>query len=335
VPSSALHTTPTSGAVVGSPNEGGVPPSPSIPLAAPAGLSALATGSASIHLAWDDVSGETGFVVQRSADGQAGWKGVATLPAGQAAYDDTGLASGTTYFYRVIATNAAGASAATNAASARTQGLIYALTSDARVDVVDVATAASSQVGTLAFGTSAGDTSPIDGKIYYIEQNTSTPRVAVWDPATNTSTTLGTASLSGWVMRAAFDRNGVLYVTAGDGDLYTINTANGAATLVGTITYHNAPLATPMGDMAFAPDGSLYLDGNSDVYKVNLTSLAATWVGNNGSLGNVQAAFATDGMMYGLVADGDLYQIDLARGAATLVGNTGIYQVGDLAAMLG
>jgi hypothetical protein len=269
--------------------------------------------------------------VQRSPDGQGGWAGVATISAGQTSFDDTGLASGTTYAYRILATSAAGPSAASNVASATTHGVVFGLTNDGKVERIDTANAATTQVGTLAFGTAAGDTDPMSGKFYYLEQNTSTPRVAIWDPGTNTSTTLNTLSLSGPVMRAAFNKQGVLYITAGNGDVYTIDTLTGAATLLGAIQYNGAPLPAPSGDMAFAPDGSLYLDENSELFKVDINTLAATYVGSNGNIGNIQVAFGTEGLLYGAVADGSLYRIDLATGAATLVGNTDVYQLGDLA----
>jgi hypothetical protein len=331
VPTTAFHTNPTPGSV-GSPNEGGAP---STVTAAPANLAATGTSTNTIHLSWSDVSGETGFVVQRSPDGQTGWTGVATIPAGQTSFDDTGLASGTTYFYQIIATNAAGPSAASNVASAATQGDVYGLTNDGKVERIDTATAAATQVGTLAFGTAAGDTDPTSGRIYYVEQNTSTPRVAVWDPTTNTNTTLATISVSGPVMRAAFNKQGVLYVTAGNGDLYTVDTTTGAAMFVGTIQYNGSPLPAPSGDMAFGADGSLYLDENSDLFKIDVNTLSATYVGNNGNIGNVQVAFGTDGLLYGAVADGSLYRVDTATGAATLVGNTDVYQIGDLAPVWG
>lgn len=339
VPTSAFHTNPAPGAV-GSPNEGGVSSTPSAPtvtpttVAAPTNLAATGTGTSSIHLNWSDVSGESGFVVQRSADGQTGWTNIATTSGGQTWFDDTGLAPSTTRFYRVLAINDAGLSAASNVAAGATQGVVYGLTNDGKVERIDVANATATQVGTLAFGTAAGDTDPTTGKIYYVEQNTSTPRVAVWDPATNTSTTLGTISVSGPVMRAAFNKQGVLYVTAGNGDLYTINTTTGVASFVGTIEVNGLPLPAPSGDMAFGPDGSLYLDENSDLFKINVATLAATYVGNNGNIGNVQVAFGTDGLLYGTVGDGSLYRIDLTSGAATLIGNTDVYQLGDLAPAL-
>lgn len=324
VPSSAFDTVPSS------PSEGKVPKLPAVP-AAPAALAATAVGASQIHLTWNDVAAATGFVVQRSPDGASGWTAIASVATGQTQFDDSGLSPNTSYFYRIVATNSAGPSAASNTATATTDGLVYGLTNDARVEAIDLKTAVTTQVGTLAFGTAAADRNPLDGRFYYVEQNTNTPRIAVWDPTTNTNVTLSTVSLSGPVMRAAFNAQGVLYVTAGNSDFYVINTTTGAATRVGTLTVNGSPLASPSGDMAFAPDGTLYVDDGGALYAANVATLTATYVGSDGSVGSVQVAFGSDGLFYGTVSTGDLYRIDLSTGAATLIGDTGVYQIGDLA----
>jgi 6-phosphogluconolactonase (cycloisomerase 2 family) len=91
------------------------------PPAAPTALAAAATSTAAIHLTWtDNSSTEVGFEVERSPDGSSNWTGMATLAADAVALDDTGLSSGTGYWYRVRAVNDAGPSDWSNAASART-----------------------------------------------------------------------------------------------------------------------------------------------------------------------------------------------------------------------
>lgn len=327
VPESALQT------VLVSPSEGALPNTPALPpaLSAPANLTATTAGTGTIQLNWSDVSGETGFIVQRSPNGTGGWAGIATIAPGQTTYQDTGLSPSTTYFYRVVATSALTDSGASNVASAKTDGMVYGLTNNGEALAIDLETAQTTQIGTLAFGTAAGDRNPLNGNFYYVEQNTNTPRVAVWNPTTNTNTTLATLSLPGPVMRAAFNSQGVLYITAGNSDLYTINTTTGAATHVGTITVNGAALTSPSGDMAFAPNGMLYIDDGGALFAANVSTLKANYIGSDGSVGSVQTAFGSDGMFYGTVSGGDLYRIDLTTGAATLVGNTGVYQIGDLA----
>ena len=90
--------------------------------AAPASLTASAVSASRIDLAWTDrSSNEQGFKVERCAGaGCTGFAQIATVAAGAGAYSNTGLSKNTTYTYRVRAFNAAGTSAYTNTASART-----------------------------------------------------------------------------------------------------------------------------------------------------------------------------------------------------------------------
>ncbi len=90
------------------------------PPAAPSGLTAVAASSATIDLAWVDNSvDDTGFSIERSGDG-VNFAFLATVGANVVTYADNGLTADTTYWYRVNAENAAGASAWSNTASATT-----------------------------------------------------------------------------------------------------------------------------------------------------------------------------------------------------------------------
>jgi hypothetical protein len=87
---------------------------------APSGLSAAATASDTIALAWTDNSDdETGFKIQRSPNGST-WADLDTAAADATSYNDETCSPNTTYYYRVCATNGAGDSAYTDAASAKT-----------------------------------------------------------------------------------------------------------------------------------------------------------------------------------------------------------------------
>ena len=84
------------------------------------GLTATATGGSTVSVSWTNTAtNQTGYEVDRSVDGTH-FTSIATLPAGAVAYADSGLSAGTKYYYRVLATNAAGASPASNIASATT-----------------------------------------------------------------------------------------------------------------------------------------------------------------------------------------------------------------------
>lgn len=88
--------------------------------AAPASPTATAASASQINLSWTDVTGETGFIIQRSTDG-VNWTQVGTTAVNVTTFQNTGLAMGTLYYYRVIAVGAAGNSAASSVASATTQ----------------------------------------------------------------------------------------------------------------------------------------------------------------------------------------------------------------------
>ena len=72
---------------------------------APSNLVAIAASTTQINLTWQDNSNnETGFIVERSADGSSGWTQVATPPANATSVTDT-VTPGAPYFYRVRTTN--------------------------------------------------------------------------------------------------------------------------------------------------------------------------------------------------------------------------------------
>jgi hypothetical protein len=71
------------------------------PPAAPIGLTAMAVSSSQINLSWTTYAGATGYKIQRSGDGVHNWTQIATVTG--TTFQDTGLASSTTYFYRIAA----------------------------------------------------------------------------------------------------------------------------------------------------------------------------------------------------------------------------------------
>jgi hypothetical protein len=80
-----------------------------------------ATGSAtSIELEWNDVDAELGYRIERSADGTTGWTGIGTTGQDVTSFTDTGLASATSYYYRVVAVTSDGESPPSTVLSATT-----------------------------------------------------------------------------------------------------------------------------------------------------------------------------------------------------------------------
>jgi len=89
---------------------------------APSNLTATAASQTQVNLTWqDNATNETGFKIERSTDG-TNFTQIATVGANATTYSDSGLSSGTAYYYRVRATNAAGDSPYSNTASAITSG---------------------------------------------------------------------------------------------------------------------------------------------------------------------------------------------------------------------
>jgi serine protease AprX len=95
--------------------------SSNLPPVAPGNLVAVGSPTA-VDLTWTDVSGETGYRIQRSSDGKSGWSDIGLNPAGVTTYRDSALVSGTDFYYRVMATSAPGDSSPSNTASARAPG---------------------------------------------------------------------------------------------------------------------------------------------------------------------------------------------------------------------
>lgn len=93
---------------------GGPPPAPP----APSGVLATAVSSSQIKVTWNASSGATSYQVQRSPDGSSGWAQVGSTTT--TAFTDSSLIPGSTYFYRVIASNGPGFSGPSAVVSATT-----------------------------------------------------------------------------------------------------------------------------------------------------------------------------------------------------------------------
>jgi titin len=89
---------------------------------APTALQAAAVPSRQINLSWTDNSAnESGFEIDRSLDGIS-FAPISTVGANTTVFNDTGLAAGNTYYYKVRAFNAIGSSGFSNVASAHIAG---------------------------------------------------------------------------------------------------------------------------------------------------------------------------------------------------------------------
>lgn len=86
---------------------------PPAPPAAPSGFDVVSSTTSTLSLVWvDNATNETGFTLQRcQGAGCTTFATVASPAAGTTSYVDTGLAAGTSYSYRLRASNAGGDSA--------------------------------------------------------------------------------------------------------------------------------------------------------------------------------------------------------------------------------
>ncbi len=90
-----------------------------LPPSIPSGLTASAISGTRIDLSWSDVSGETGYKIERSLDGIV-FTPLTTVAADQTTFSDLTVSPNTQYFYRVRAANDAGDSDASLVANATT-----------------------------------------------------------------------------------------------------------------------------------------------------------------------------------------------------------------------
>ncbi len=98
---------------------GGNSPGGSAP-ATPRAVTAVAISSRQVKVDWSGVAKETGYRIERSMDGGTDWTWVAWVDENITATVDGDLDPGTTYYYRVFATDPAGDSPASSVASVTT-----------------------------------------------------------------------------------------------------------------------------------------------------------------------------------------------------------------------
>ncbi len=184
------------------------------PPAAPASLTATAASSSQINLSWPDVANETGFKIERKLGAGGTYAQIAATGANVTSYNNTGLSSSTTYFYRVRATNAGGDSSYSPEASATTSSSPPAFRS---------ASSAGAASGTLTINKPAG---------------TQTGDVMVTTIAVRPGT--ATITASGWTLIRRMDNSSgnsnslaVYYKVAGSSEptsySFSFSTSTGAA----------------------------------------------------------------------------------------------------------
>ena len=109
---------------------------------APTNLTATATATNRINLAWTDTAGvvAAGSYVERALASAGPWVQIDTLASGVASYANTNLYPGSTWYYRIRAYNADGKSAYSNVASATTSNTPPVLTAIANRTITETMT---------------------------------------------------------------------------------------------------------------------------------------------------------------------------------------------------
>lgn len=124
------------------------------PLVAPTNLVATASTQTKINLTWtDNATNETGYTIEQSPNGVDSWT-VAVLRGPNATFQTIfNLSPGTTYYYRVYATNSGGQSGYSNVSSATTYFGVPTVTT---LDSTSITTNSASLRSTI--NTNRGDT---------------------------------------------------------------------------------------------------------------------------------------------------------------------------------
>ncbi len=166
-----------------------------------------------------------------------------------------------------------------------------------RVLTVNPATGAATAIcPNLSFNTAAMAVSPVDGLVYYIEQNVANPRLNTINPGNPLGTNCVTGAIRNTTLpavtiRSTFCPDGRLYASSNTLQFFEINPATGAT--VRTLNFTGLTTGAS-GDFACVNNGDLYIlsltttGGNANQYTLFRANAAALQGAASG--GNVAAA---------------------------------------------
>jgi hypothetical protein len=251
---------------------------------APTGLAASAVSSSQINLSWvapsNGGSAITGYKIERSANSSSTWSTlVANTASSSTTYSNTGLATSTSYTYRVSAINAIGTSVPSSTASATTSGTVS--TAPQPPTGLAASVVSSSQINLSWTAPANNGGSAITG--YKIERSA------------NAGTTWGTVSANTSSVSATYSDTGLVASTA---YMYRVSAINP----VGTSSASNTTSATTS---AVSSGGTVSVT----VHSVNLAgvSFSGMWVELHASNGTTLATGYTPITFN--VASGNTYTI--------------------------
>ncbi len=183
---------------------------------------------------------------------------------------------------------------------------------------IDLITGVATDLGQLSFGDAEG-LELVNGTLYGIGGTIS----EFWNLTTPPGSLIGaTGPRLGLDAGLGYNPvSGVMYNVqasgTGNSDLYRVDMATGAATLVGNGVYFGDNVAINGSGSAYAVDGVF----QNTLYSINLSTGAATAIGGLGAgFYSVQVGsdFDSDGTLWALTSTGYIYSINTTTGAAAL-----------------
>ncbi len=283
----------------------------------PTGLAATATGSQSISVSWNTVTGATSYTLQRATSSSGPWTQV--YSGSTASYSNSGLQPGTTYYYEVKSGTSTGSSVYSSSVSALTYpatptGLTVSATGPQSISTswsamtgattyaLQRATSASGPWTQIYSGSSAqfSDSGLQVGVAYWYEVRSGNSSGNSAYSSAVSATTLKTITWTGGGANAnwstAANWGGVAPVAGCDLDF---------AAATGLATTNDLAAGTQFGSLTFnAGAGAFTLNGNSVKLSGTITNNSANTQTINLSLGGTNGVTkAGAGMMILSAAD--------------------------------
>ena len=190
---------------------------------------------------------------------------------------------------------------------------------------VDTVTGLGTVIGNYGFSEAfAGAFNPFGAFYTIVNSYGNQSRLASVNLNTGAATAFGAPTGVFDMMIMEFSDSGTLYTASWATDaIYTMNTATGVATLVGSLGFRNVM------DFAFDSAGTLWATNQSGLYRVNASTGAGTFVADMTGPDdcNMGIAFDENDQLFGTswcAANSPLWRINTTTGAATLIGLTGV-----------
>jgi hypothetical protein len=169
---------------------------------------------------------------------------------------------------------------------------------------------------------SAGTIYAVDAQGRLLTVDTTTAAITVVGPLGVLPTCFGGACFAGLDFNTV---DGTLYFSVsstGTEHLYSVDTGTGAATFVTDITPVGGPGGAILQNFAFSAAGDLFGSESFHLYKGNVGTGMASFVGTSFAGEDDALAFAADGTLYAVDGLSLFYRIDPGTGAKTLISGT-------------